>query len=348
MPETTAATTYWHRTEDGRVQCDVCPRTCRLHEGQRGFCFVRMRQDDQIVLTTYGRSSGFCVDPIEKKPLNHFLPGSAVLSFGTAGCNLGCRFCQNWDISKSRETDTLADQATPAAIAEAAGELDCNSVAFTYNDPVIFLEYAMDVADACRERGIKAVAVTAGYMCAEPRREFYRHIDAVNVDLKAFTGDFYRRVCLAWGNWGRTCRCTSPHSIPTSRCVTGRRLRLRRSKTPGGSRWITASATPTPATRTTRPARAPTATSAAPSSSSGTGTGWAATGSATMAGALPARRACRACSTGHQGTGGEGGSRCSSARLRMRRDNGVMRDGLRSTRRSAACAESTNIRRART
>ncbi len=196
MPEGTAATTYWHRTEDGRVQCDVCPRACRLHEGQRGFCFVRMRQDDAIVLTTYGRSSGFCVDPIEKKPLNHFLPGSAVLSFGTAGCNLGCRFCQNWDISKSRETDTLADQATPAAIAEAAAQLDCNSVAFTYNDPVIFLEYAMDVADACRERGIKAVAVTAGYMCAEPRREFYRHVDAVNVDLKAFTGEFYRRVCL--------------------------------------------------------------------------------------------------------------------------------------------------------
>ena len=197
MPEGTAATTYWHRTEDGRVQCDVCPRACRLHEGQRGFCFVRMRQDDQIVLTTYGRSSGFCVDPIEKKPLNHFLPGSAVLSFGTAGCNLGCRFCQNWDISKSRETDTLADQATPAAIARAAAELDCRSVAFTYNDPVIFLEYAMDVADACREGGIKAVAVTAGYICAEPRREFFRHIDAANVDLKGFTGDFYRRTCLA-------------------------------------------------------------------------------------------------------------------------------------------------------
>jgi pyruvate formate lyase activating enzyme len=149
MPKGTAATKYWHRTADGRVQCDVCPRACRLHEGQRGFCFVRMRQDDEIVLTTYGRSSGFCVDPIEKKPLNHFLPGSAVLTFGTAGCNLGCRFCQNWDISKSRETDTLADQATPAAIARAAAELDCHSVAFSYNDPVIFLEYAMDVADVC-------------------------------------------------------------------------------------------------------------------------------------------------------------------------------------------------------
>src|SRR5262249_3025351 len=146
--------------------------------------------------TTYGRSSGYCVDPIEKKPLNHFLPGSAVLSFGTAGCNLGCRFCQNWDISKSREIDTLADEASPAAIARAAAELGCRSVAFTYNDPVIFLEYAIDVADACRELGIKSVAVTAGYMSAAPRAEFYRHIDAANVDLKGFTGDFYHRVCL--------------------------------------------------------------------------------------------------------------------------------------------------------
>jgi pyruvate formate lyase activating enzyme len=197
MDGSTAGTRYWHRTGDGRVQCDVCPRACRLHEGQRGFCFVRMRQQDAIVLTTYGRSSGFCVDPIEKKPLNHFLPGSAVLSFGTAGCNLGCRFCQNWDISKSRETDTLAGQAAPPGIARAAVRLGCRSVAFTYNDPVIFLEYAIDVADACHQAGVKAVAVTAGYMCAEPRAELFRHIDAANVDLKGFTGDFYRRTCLA-------------------------------------------------------------------------------------------------------------------------------------------------------
>jgi pyruvate formate lyase activating enzyme len=196
MGRSTVATRYWHRAEDGRVQCDVCPRACRLREGQRGFCFVRMRQGDEVVLTTYGRSSGYCVDPIEKKPLNHFLPGSPVLSFGTAGCNLGCRFCQNWDISKSRETDTLADEAAPPSIARAAAELGCRSVAFTYNDPVIFLEYAIDVADACRELGIKAVAVTAGYMCAAPRAEFYRHIDAANVDLKGFSGDFYHRVCL--------------------------------------------------------------------------------------------------------------------------------------------------------
>ena len=158
---------------------------------------MRAREGDAIVLTTYGRSSGFCIDPIEKKPLNHFHPGTSVLSFGTAGCNLACRFCQNWDISKSREIDTIADEATPEAIAETAERLGCRSVAFTYNDPVIFLEYAIDVADACRERGIGAVAVTAGYMNDRPRREFYRHMDAANVDLKAFTEDFYHRTCAA-------------------------------------------------------------------------------------------------------------------------------------------------------
>jgi pyruvate formate lyase activating enzyme len=189
------ATKHWHRVEDGRLQCDVCPRGCRLRDGQRGFCFVRAREGDEIVLTTYGRSSGFCVDPVEKKPLNHFLPGTSVLSFGTAGCNLGCRFCQNWDISKSREIDTLADAASPEAIAQAAQRLGCASVAFTYNDPVIFMEYAMDVADACHERGVKAVAVTAGYMCAEPRAEFYEHMDAANVDLKGYTERFYAGTC---------------------------------------------------------------------------------------------------------------------------------------------------------
>jgi pyruvate formate lyase activating enzyme len=190
----TVPTKYWHLLPDGRIQCDVCPRACKLREGQRGVCFVRARQDDGVVLTTYGRSSGYCVDPIEKKPLNHFLPGSSVLSFGTAGCNLACRFCQNWDISKSKEMDTLADAASPEAIADAAERLGCRSVAFTYNDPTIFLEYAIDVADACHERGIKAVAVTAGYICAEPRRDFYAHVDAANVDLKAFTEDFYKHV----------------------------------------------------------------------------------------------------------------------------------------------------------
>ena len=182
---------WWHATEDGRLQCDLCPRDCRLHEGQRGACFVRQREGDRMVLTTYNRSSGFCVDPIEKKPLNQFYPGTSVLSFGTAGCNLACKFCQNWDISKSRQMDTLGAHATPDMIAKAAVELKCRSVAFTYNDPVIFAEYAMDVADACHARGIKTVAVTAGYIHAVPRREFYSKIDAANVDLKAFTEDFY-------------------------------------------------------------------------------------------------------------------------------------------------------------
>lgn len=194
-PSTIVPTTYWHVLEDGRIQCDVCPRMCRLHEGQRGHCFVRARQNDQIVLTTYGRSSGFCVDPIEKKPLNHFLPGSAVLSFGTAGCNLACKFCQNWAISKSRAIDTLADAASPERIARAAHHLGCRSVAFTYNDPVIFLEYAIDVAQACHELGTRSVAVTAGYICEEPRETFYDHMDAANVDLKAFTERFYHRIC---------------------------------------------------------------------------------------------------------------------------------------------------------
>jgi len=188
---------WWQRLADGRIQCDLCPRECKLHEGQRGACFVRQRKDDAMVLTTYGRSSGFCIDPIEKKPLNHFYPGSSVLSFGTAGCNLACKFCQNWDISKSREMDTLMDSASPSAIASAAQLNGCRSVAFTYNDPVIFAEYAMDAADACHEHGIATVAVTAGYIGVEARREFYEKMDAANVDLKGFTEDFYVKICGA-------------------------------------------------------------------------------------------------------------------------------------------------------
>jgi pyruvate formate lyase activating enzyme len=188
-------TKYWHRTEEGRIQCDVCPRACRLKDGQQGLCFVRACEGGAIVLTTYGRSSGFCVDPIEKKPLNHFLPGTPIFSFGTAGCNLSCKFCQNWDMSKSREMDTLADAATPEDIARAAQRLGCRSVAYTYNDPVIFLEYAVDTAKACRAVGIKSVAVTAGYISPGAREEFFAHMDAANVDLKAFTDDFYHRLC---------------------------------------------------------------------------------------------------------------------------------------------------------
>ena len=186
---------YWHKLEDGRIQCDLCPRDCKLHEGQRGLCFVRQCEHGEIVLTTYGRSSGFCIDPIEKKPLNHFYPGSSVLSFGTAGCNLACKFCQNWDISKSREFDRLCDQASPRAIAQAAAEWQCRSVAFTYNDPVVFLEYAVDTAKVCRELDIKTVAVTAGHIHAEARREFFHDMDAANVDLKAFSEDFYHKLC---------------------------------------------------------------------------------------------------------------------------------------------------------
>jgi pyruvate formate lyase activating enzyme len=192
--QVTTPTQFWHLLDDGRVECDLCPRRCKLREGQRGLCFVRARQHDEIVLTTYGRSSGFCIDPIEKKPLNHFLPGTPVLSFGTAGCNLACKFCQNWDISKSRENDTLASQASPEQIAQAASMHQCRSVAYTYNDPVIFMEYAIDIAQACHEQDIMSVAVTAGYIEEKPREQFFRHMDAANVDLKAFTEDFYYKL----------------------------------------------------------------------------------------------------------------------------------------------------------
>ncbi len=194
IDDSTVTTDYWHTLEDGRIQCDLCPRFCKLHDGQRGLCFVRQNLHQQIVMTSYGRSSGFCIDPIEKKPLNHFYPGTAVFSFGTAGCNLACKFCQNWDISKSREMDSLMSRASPEAIAKAAAESGCKSVAYTYNDPVIFHEYAIDTALACRELGIKSVSVSAGYVCAEPRAEFYKVMDAANIDLKAFTEDFYHKI----------------------------------------------------------------------------------------------------------------------------------------------------------
>src|SRR5438067_3159776 len=185
---------WWMVLPDGRIECRLCPRLCKLNEGQRGFCFVRQRTGDRIVLTTYGRSSGFCVDPIEKKPLNHFYPGTSVLSFGTAGCNLGCKFCQNWDISKSREIERLSEVATPEAIAEAARRHGCASVAFTYNDPVIWAEYAIETARACRAAGLKSVAVTAGYITPAARGPFYEAMDAANVDLKGFTEEFYHHI----------------------------------------------------------------------------------------------------------------------------------------------------------
>ena len=185
---------YWHKLDDGRLQCDICPRDCKLHEGQRGACFVRGMADGQMVLTTYGRSSGFCIDPIEKKPLNHFYPGSSIFSFGTAGCNLACKFCQNWDISKSRDMDRVMDHASSKSIAQEAKKHGCKSVAFTYNDPVVFFEYALDSADACHELGLKTVAVTAGYIHEAPRSEFFVKMDAANIDLKGFTDEFYVKL----------------------------------------------------------------------------------------------------------------------------------------------------------
>lgn len=193
-------TARWWQVSDptsGKVTCQLCPRECQIPPGGQGFCFVRANHQGRLVLTTWGRSSGFCVDPIEKKPLNHFLPGSAILSFGTAGCNLGCRFCQNWDISKSRQMDRLAQSARPETIVQAARRYGCRSIAFTYNEPIIFAEYAIDVARAAREAGIKTVAVTAGYINPEPRKEFFAWMDAANVDLKGFTEKFYRELCQA-------------------------------------------------------------------------------------------------------------------------------------------------------
>ncbi|NLX56679.1 MAG: AmmeMemoRadiSam system radical SAM enzyme [Planctomycetaceae bacterium] len=191
----TAAGGWWHELDQsGHIMCDLCPRHCTLKPGDRGFCFVRQNVDGQLVSTTYGRSTGFCVDPIEKKPLNHFLPGTAVLSFGTAGCNLGCKFCQNWDSSRSRAVDRASDVAEPATIAEAAVQLGCHSVAFTYNDPVIWAEYAIDTAHACHERGIRTVAVTNGYIAPQARCSFFEVIDAANVDLKAFQEAFYYKL----------------------------------------------------------------------------------------------------------------------------------------------------------
>ncbi len=192
---TESSARYWTALDDGRVQCDLCFRGCKLKDGQRGVCFVRQARGRELVLTTYGRSTGFCVDPIEKKPLSHFYPGSSVLSFGTAGCNLKCKFCQNWDISTADSIERRSVKAGPEAIARTAARLGCRSVAFTYNDPVVFLEYAVDVARACHDQGVQTVAVTSGEINTEPRREFFGHIDAANVDLKAFTESFYRRLC---------------------------------------------------------------------------------------------------------------------------------------------------------
>ena len=194
-PDGTRTAGWWHESEDGRkLVCDLCPRGCAIAPGKRGFCFVRQNVDGRLVATTYGRSTGFCIDPIEKKPLNQFYPGTAILSFGTAGCNLGCKFCQNWTSSKSRQVDAYCDAADPQAIADAAGAHGCRSVAFTYNEPLIFAEYAIDTARACHDRGVKTVAVTNGYISSAARGPFFEAMDATNVDLKAFSDEFYREL----------------------------------------------------------------------------------------------------------------------------------------------------------
>ncbi|MDP8263972.1 MAG: AmmeMemoRadiSam system radical SAM enzyme [Candidatus Aceula lacicola] len=188
---------WWKKLKEGSVQCYLCPRLCLILENKRGFCFVRQNIGGELILTTYGRSSGFCIDPIEKKPLYHFYPGTSVLSFGTAGCNMGCKFCQNWNISRSKEFDCLSERATPMMIAETAKKVGVKSVAFTYNDPVIFAEYAIDTAKECRLKGIKTIAVTAGYISNEARKEFFESMDAANVDLKSINESFYKRLVLA-------------------------------------------------------------------------------------------------------------------------------------------------------
>lgn len=187
---------YQTTQKDNKIQCTICPRNCILKEGQSGFCQIRKNVKGTITLTSYGYNTGLAVDPIEKKPLYHFYPGSKVLSFGTLGCNMGCQFCQNWHISKSK-ADPKINETSPEKIVEIAKKLGCKSVAFTYNDPVIFFEYALDTAKICRDEGIKTVAVTAGYINPAPRKEFFTYMDAANIDLKAFSEDFYKKNCLA-------------------------------------------------------------------------------------------------------------------------------------------------------
>jgi len=182
---------WWEPTDDDRILCTLCPRYCKIGEGQPGFCFIRQNHGGKLYSIGYGRPTGFAIDPIEKKPLNHFLPGSTILSFGTAGCNLGCKFCQNWTTSKARLDDLNSLTASPEEVVSLAKEYNAPSIAFTYNDPTIFGEYVIDVSKIAREEDIKSVMVTAGYIDKEARKDVYKYIDAANVDLKAFTERFY-------------------------------------------------------------------------------------------------------------------------------------------------------------
>lgn len=188
---------WWEKQDDDRILCTLCPRYCRIGEGQAGFCYIRKNIDGKLYSLGYGKSTGFAIDPIEKKPLNHFLPGTPILSFGTAGCNLGCRFCQNWSISKAKLDAAHSLEAGPEEIVKLAVKNDVPSIAFTYNDPVIWGEFVIDISRIAREYGIKSVMVTAGYITPEARPDVCRYIDAANVDLKGFTERFYHKLTFS-------------------------------------------------------------------------------------------------------------------------------------------------------
>jgi len=182
---------WWRETEHNKLLCTLCPRYCEIGKGQAGFCYIRQNMDGKLYSIGYGRPTGFGIDPIEKKPLNHFYPGTKILSFGTAGCNLGCKFCQNWSISKAKLDDSMSLTASPEDVVLLAKKYKTPSIAFTYNDPTIFGEYVIDIANLAKQEKINSVMVTAGYIDKEARKDIYRNIDAANVDLKAFTEDFY-------------------------------------------------------------------------------------------------------------------------------------------------------------
>ena len=188
---------WWHGESDGKILCTLCPRFCRMGEGQAGFCYIRKNIGGKLFSLGYGTSTGFAIDPIEKKPLNHFLPGSEILSFGTAGCNLGCRFCQNWSISKAKLDEAHSLRAAPEEVVELALKQRVPSIAFTYNDPVIWGEFVIDISRLAQEHGINSVMVTAGYITPEARPQVFRYIDAANVDLKAFTERFYHKLTFS-------------------------------------------------------------------------------------------------------------------------------------------------------
>jgi pyruvate formate lyase activating enzyme len=187
---------WWESEPNGRVHCYLCPRHCHIHSGQSGFCFIRINQNGKLYSLGYGAPAALQVDPIEKKPLNHFLPGTRVFSMGTAGCNMGCFFCQNWDISKSRHDQVRSQPVPPEDVPLLALKHGCDSIAFTYNEPTIWGEYVIDICKSAKEYGLKTVMVTNGYITHEAFSEIYPYIDAANVDLKAFTENFYGKITL--------------------------------------------------------------------------------------------------------------------------------------------------------